>query len=949
MAAPHAFLDVLANVQIRDAYLAGRISIILTADLETILWTNGAGAHFMGMRTVAETIGVESGFDLLTRHQIEAGLESAKPVQVSGIPHSQSFLVNQTDLSPLGRVVFLRSVQGQVDDEGAAYLIQGLSDETTSAAVFDLSGQIMRASRNFDLNWFEPKELTLVLAEAHREQRVKKRLSQKNPTMTIGVLALSYDPDILLVIVARSEVELEKEAKQIQDFTFDPQILPLHFGWRVDAEGRFEEVSSELKQVVGATYADILGKSFAQLAQDWDMDRESTLRTLFKSQKAWGNMTVYWPRERTAAEEEEEHRVAITFFALPVTSRQREFVGFRGFGTIDEMTDKEAVSLLTPDKSATITGLTEQEMQIFSIIGRTLQADLQQQKSPEDQEMLEEEISSLNGKTQEEAPADLAFDIAYLPIFSPIIGMCSQLVSADFNPFTAWGQGNGAEREKKNELISSQILPELSLLQQVPISLLIYRDEKVLFASEHLLQMTGFPTLDSFRLHGVLALILRDWLPKNILQGAHGESLPVRALMRAVNWIDGRVASMISFLPDEARQMGKLSENFEHVQKKAIELSALLNLVSDGVLVIDSQGLIHSLNEGAARLLKQPVEEIRGQNFQTFFTKESQEVLASSLVQVGRQGYQIRLDGGEFVVAQVGQKKLFLHVNFAPMETDEGYYLLLRDVSDLHELSRQVKQLNEREATSDQQKSQHVSQLSHQIRTPLTAIMGLSQLILAEKYGPLNNDRYRAYLRDIVHSSDHIMQRLNQFDNQGQSDHEELKFNLQKLSLTPIVQSVLTGLSADASQRRIILRTSLGSDVVPISGDERAVKQIIVNLLKCSMRLTPTGGQIIVSVQNRAPDGVLLRIGDNGAGLSEEEKAAIFQPESSRQALELLWQENYDNIFSPPSKDAPLIADILAMTRKLVEGNGARFHLRSQLGKGMLIEVTFALGSVLIN
>jgi len=119
MVAPHAFLDVLANPQVRDAYLAGRIDIILSADFETILWANGAGARFMGLRNVADSIGIDSGFDRLTRHQIEAGLDSDAPVRVSGIPRGEAFLVNEVNLAPLGDVVFLRSVAAHMVQEAA--------------------------------------------------------------------------------------------------------------------------------------------------------------------------------------------------------------------------------------------------------------------------------------------------------------------------------------------------------------------------------------------------------------------------------------------------------------------------------------------------------------------------------------------------------------------------------------------------------------------------------------------------------------------------------------------------------------------------------------------------------------------------------------------------------------------------------------------------------------
>jgi len=914
MAAPHAFLDVLANSQIRDAYLAGRISIILTSDLETILWTNGAGAHFMGMRTVAETIGVESGFDRLTRHQIEAGLEVSQPVRVSGIAQNAAFLVNETHLPPLGKVVFLRSVKGLVDQEGSANLIEGLSDETTAAALFDLSGHIMQASHNFDSNWFESQELQQILTQAHHERRVKKCLLQKNPAMTIGVLELNHDPAVFLLIAAKVEEIDKTPAPSSDDFAFDPTLLPLRFGWRINEDGFFEEVSSELEQAVGRQYSDIVGKSFAQLALKWNMDGDGTVRALFKSHNAWGGHKVYWPVEGS------ETRVGVTFYALPVYSRAREFVGFRGFALIEASMDQE-IAASTPDRQAPPKGLSAQEHETFSIIARTLQAHLQEQEPPQ--------------------PTSLLDNIkAALTTFSPTALNFELSSTSPFAPSALWAMF--ATEQMHQPCI------DVSFLQNLPLSILIYRDEKVLLASDHLLQVTGFPTLDSFRVHGVLSLILRDWLPKNILQGARGESLPIRAQMRSIVWIDGQAASMICFVPDTQRSV----DHLQNIQKKAIELSTLLNLVSDGVLIVDEKGIIHSLNDGAKRLFKRPPEAMYGQSFKAFFAQSQHEILDQAFNRIC-QGAKIKADAGDDAAEMVhvemqdqdnAQSRRILQVKFSPMEVDDGYYLLLRDVSAMHALSH-YKNIAEKK-----QPLPHFTHIDHQIRTPLTAIVGLAQLILAEKYGPLNNDRYRAYLSDIASSGEHIMRLLQHIDAPGKSHKQNaIELEIRKLNLVAIFNEVLNQIAKQASERRIIIRTSLAADSAPILADARACRQMMSGLLASALHLTPAGGQIIVSIQNMAPKGVLFRIRDTGSGLRAAEMAALSHIDGTLDPA-AIWQDWEKNLHLDPLPAKthsqhpvrPFSAPtVLATTKKLAEANKAQFKLRSEPDKGTLVEIIF--------
>jgi len=929
MAPPHAFLDVLANAQIRDAYLAGRISIILTQDLETILWTNGAGAHFMGLRTVAETIGVDSGFDRLTRHQIEAGLTAEKPVRVSGMPQSEFFLVNATHLAPLGDVVFLRSVKGQTDGQGGVDLIAGLSDETTAAAVFDLDGHAMRISTNFDENWFDHQELCLLLHQAHQEKRVKKQLLQKNPSQAVGVLALSYDPAVFLLITAMPIIAQETPTEWSKKFVFEPARLPLYFGWRVDANGCFEEVSPELEQVVGTQYADIVGKNFAQLASMWNIDGDGTLRALFKSHSSWGGIKVYWPVTNS------QNRIEVTFFALPVYSRSREFIGFRGFSLMEEMRVEDQIS----QSQTSPNGLSPQEYETFSIIAHTLQANLREKEPQKEQSSLLLP-STKSGSFPENTPPsikvktpDLATNLA---AFSPTWLRLTPPVAPIFNPFTSWGKNT-----------PSSLLDELELtfLQKLPLGILIYRDKTLLFANEYLLRLTGFPTLESFHTHGVLALILREWLPKNILQHLGGEKLPIRITTSVVTWSDGGTASMISFLPDEQHQVNHLQQELNTMRHQAIELSNLLNIVSDGVLIIDAQGIIHSLNEGAARIFKKSSDSMRGQPFKIFFASDCHEGLEQAFIHMRQGGRGSSHEASFITMAQNGeQHQCLLQVSFFPLKMDEGYCLLLRDVSASHKLAQQKKQAQEQDAPRVEQKSSAiVARLSHQLRTPLTAILGLSQLMLAEKYGPLNNDRYRTYLRDIANSSDQIIRLLQHLDGTASTTSKRELFDIKKLDLTPLVNEILAKITPQANARRIIIRTSLAANLSPVLVDAKVCQQMLLKLLSNALHATTSGGQIILSVQNLAPEGVSFRLRDRGAGLSAAETKAIIQAKPNLEDVWAMWEMEEKNTLSQLHHAPPQASTVFTQVKKLAEANGARFHLRSEPGKGTLVEIVFAL------
>lgn len=205
MAAPHAFLDILAQRQVRDSYLAGRITLVLSPDLETVFWANGAGARFMGHRTVAESLEAQGGFDAASREQIDFAVHNGSAVPIEKTGHAQNFLANRITLEPWGEVVFLRSVAAAVSRNGLVDLTEGLSDETSEAALLDLSGQVMYADKSFNPALAHEPGLLPLLEEAFHDGGVKKRLLGGEKPYPVGVLRLNKEPPVFLVIAARQK------------------------------------------------------------------------------------------------------------------------------------------------------------------------------------------------------------------------------------------------------------------------------------------------------------------------------------------------------------------------------------------------------------------------------------------------------------------------------------------------------------------------------------------------------------------------------------------------------------------------------------------------------------------------------------------------------------------------------------------------------------------------
>ena len=139
-------------------------------------------------------------------------------------------------------------------------------------------------------------------------------------------------PDHVDEATAPAGDEAAREAEATNEtpggFVFNPQGRPIRFVWKIDAEGRFSEISEEFAAAVGPHAAAIAGERFTDVAARFDLDPEGKIGDLLRRRDTWSGKTILWPVEGTRLV------VPVDLAALPTYSRNREFDGFRGFGIV---------------------------------------------------------------------------------------------------------------------------------------------------------------------------------------------------------------------------------------------------------------------------------------------------------------------------------------------------------------------------------------------------------------------------------------------------------------------------------------------------------------------------------------------------------------------------------------------------------------------------------------
>jgi signal transduction histidine kinase len=221
-------------------------------------------------------------------------------------------------------------------------------------------------------------------------------------------------------------------------------------------------------------------------------------------------------------------------------------------------------------------------------------------------------------------------------------------------------------------------------------------------------------------------------------------------------------------------------------------------------------------------------------------------------------------------------------------------------------------------------KSEFLANMSHELRTPLNAIIGFSDVLGERLFGPLN-DKQSEYVADIADSGRHLLSLINDVLDLSKIEAGRMELDASDLDLANAVGRAVSLVRERAERRGIALATQCGEGIGVIHGDERKVKQVVLNLLSNALKFTPEGGRVDVAMQ-RVADHVEVSVRDTGVGIAPQDHDAVF--EEFRQAGA-----------GPARVEGTGLG--LAISRKFIELHGGRLGLESEVGKGSTF--TFSL------
>ena len=767
---------------------------------------------------------------------------------------------------------------------------------------------------------------------------------------------------------------------------------PLRFMWQMDADGRFLLGSDEFTRLIGVGTAAGFGRLWSEIADVFGLDPDGRVLKAVATRDTWSGITLNWPVDG-------DGRLPVELSGLPIYDRMRNFVGYRGFGVCRDL-----------DGLARLAALRRYELFSDPPTPQTLSADVVRadtvNESPAADLTAEpgitssgmpESSASIASETSQQTDLETSVEtpknvLPFRPIGEPKSPVLTPVENSAFNELarqlSARLEGeNGAatttpatsEAPETPETIVEQPAapetPEISeqpdwlahpeppargetrrdktLLDLLPVGVLIYRLDRLLYANRAFLERMGYPSLYALEEAGGLdALYVEPGVstasstsdtgtPVTISANqASSENAPASATearLYTISWDDDSALALIFSNPrtesaDVAEAISEAipaSEPSAVGQANAEELGAILDTTAEGIVMFDAGGNINSCNRSAEALFGYDGAELVQRNLAELFAPESQPAVLDYLQ--GLKGADIAslLDHGRDVLGRVRGGGLIPLSMTMGRTRPEGpnFFAVFRDLSTARKNESELQQARRLADRAANAKADMLARISHEVRTPLNAIIGFAEVMIGERFGALGNERYIEYMKDIRASGERVIAIINDLLDLSRIETGKLDLAFANQNLNDMVESCVAVMQPQANRERIIIRTSLAHMLPAVLADARALRQIALNLIGNSIHLANAGGQVIVSTALSDFGEVVLRVRDTGHGLNDNEVAAAMEPFRTQ---------------APSDQASDSSGVSLSLTKALVEANRAQFHIRTGPHLGTLIEVVFS-------
>ena len=302
---------------------------------------------------------------------------------------------------------------------------------------------------------------------------------------------------------------------------------------------------------------------------------------------------------------------------------------------------------------------------------------------------------------------------------------------------------------------------------------------------------------------------------------------------------------------------------------------SLFEAIEDALITTDPQGVISDVNEQAERMTGRNREALIGTPFQQFFTDPER---AQSCID--RVLSENKVTNYELTARAVDRRETVVSCNATPFYDRDralrGVIVAARDVSVHKRLDLALQSAKLAAERANQAKSDFLSSMSHELRSPLNAILGFAQLL--ESGSPAPTPLQKDSIGQILQAGWYLLELINEVLDLALSESGRLSLSMEPLLLSEVLADCQAMIEPQAQKGGISVNFNPVDSQWAVNADRTRVKQIFINLLSNAIKYNRVGGSVEVSCQRMPNERTRISFQDTGEGLSPEKLAQLFQP-----------------------------------------------------------------------
>ena len=487
-----------------------------------------------------------------------------------------------------------------------------------------------------------------------------------------------------------------------------------------------------------------------------------------------------------------------------------------------------------------------------------------------------------------------------------------------------------------------------SVLEANDDGILIYRAKHLIYANKPFLDMVGFSDLETFSAVGGIEGVFntahmdqQSHVENDVINLHSGDGITrqVSLSVKSLNWKNGPV----TLLNIKELKVENLSANEAYLQiaerrarraeLRVRELKQLIDCAANGSVTLDNEGHILAATPAASRLLSPNGYSIVGEQLVSYFELDDRSAFLTALSQVEENAQKSHKTGVRLnlhLLAKDGIKTPIKITMIGGQIEDQQIrvFCVVEDITDAVQDFNRLEGEREKAQVASYNKTDFLSTLAHEVRNPLNAIIGFSDILREQRFGEISEQKYVEYAHDIYKSGEHAKAILDDYLDLAKAESGKNIYERETISINDVLQEATEMMQLQASEEKVILRHQFDALNPNIIADKQAIKQIALNLISNSIKFTPAGGQIIVSTKLSNDNKITAHFKDSGIGIDPKYLEKVIEPFGQLKQDTLVNRKKGTGLGLPLSKS-------------MCEANGGSFKITSIPDKGTTIALTF--------